>query len=485
MRDQACALLLSGLLFLSLQPSLGQTVNDELYSVCSMRIIVDQWLMKDWGNADRSVMRLMVENHINSLNFIYKENVRYNGRLLRFRVKEENLEFRDAAWCAENANKAKVSCKPTEYWKQLTPNDFLKEQKTEARNDNSDVCLAYFFISHTFKKGHGGTIGLAYVDRLCKGKGGANMGFVLFNQKTNNDDKHLETKFIFAHEVGHNLGLYHDGPCGPLAGGVKDTDPFCSIGEECEKPFENLMAPQSDHSFDKTNIALSPCSLKMFEKLPRKSSDWDCLVEEELLYKRDDNTAFYVLSVVILVLVIIVVVLGVLLCHPRDLLGSCLPGHTRVGRTYTSARRYTATARKSVATGAVSAGRRMSVATAPLRRMTSVNRPAPNAPERPPVRRDLKPDSVQSQRSTESGALSPTVLASSPGGAKRSGQQKSGTPQNVPMQPTGFQGSSQKPAPHFQQSHNHGIQQGPRMVPYQAAGQGSPKSRPFVPLQPR
>ena len=189
----------------------------------------------------------------------------------------------------------------------------------------------------------------------------------------------------------------------------------------------------------------------------------------------------------------------------------------------------------------------MSVATAPLRRynliahwlhlfhlspifstpfvlrMTSVNRPAPNAPEvfvekffhlicvffhqRPPVRRDLKPDSVQSQRSTESGggrtiqsfaeldktrllissfsALCPTVLASSPGGAKRSGQQKSGTPQNVPMPPTGFQGSSQKPAPHFQQSHNHGIQQGPRMVPYQAAGQGSPKSRPFVPLQPR
>ena len=127
--------------------------------------------------------------------------------------------------------------------------------------------------------------------------------------------------------------------------------------------------------------------------------------------------------------------------------------------------------------------------------------------QRPPVRRDLKPDSVQSQRSTESGggrtiqsfaeldktrllissfsALCPTVLASSPGGAKRSGQQKSGTPQNVPMLPTGFQGSSQKPAPHFQQSHNHGIQQGPRMVPYQAAGQGSPKSRPFVPLQPR
>ena len=29
-------------------------------------------------------MALIVENHINSLNFIYRENVRYNGRLLRF-----------------------------------------------------------------------------------------------------------------------------------------------------------------------------------------------------------------------------------------------------------------------------------------------------------------------------------------------------------------------------------------------------------------
>ena len=30
---------------------------------------------------------------------------------------------------------------------------------------------------------------------------GANMGFVLFNQNTNNDDKNIETNFIFAHEV--------------------------------------------------------------------------------------------------------------------------------------------------------------------------------------------------------------------------------------------------------------------------------------------
>ena len=26
-----------------------------------------------------------------------------------------------------------------------------KEQKVEAGDDNSDVCLAYFFISHTFR----------------------------------------------------------------------------------------------------------------------------------------------------------------------------------------------------------------------------------------------------------------------------------------------------------------------------------------------
>ena len=84
-------------------------------------------------------------------------------------------------------------------------------------------CQLFIFVS---REGHGGTIGLAFVDRLCKGYlfefelfmidlkvnfdfnfdnkiryQGANMGFVLFNHKTNNDDKHIETKFIFAHEV--------------------------------------------------------------------------------------------------------------------------------------------------------------------------------------------------------------------------------------------------------------------------------------------
>ena len=48
-----------------------------------MRIIVDQWLMEDW-NADRSVMEMMVANHVNSINHIYKKNVRYKGRQLKF-----------------------------------------------------------------------------------------------------------------------------------------------------------------------------------------------------------------------------------------------------------------------------------------------------------------------------------------------------------------------------------------------------------------
>ena len=28
-------------------------------------------------------------------------------------------------------------------------------------------------------------------------------------------------------QVGHNLGLYHDGPCPPLADGSQETDEFC------------------------------------------------------------------------------------------------------------------------------------------------------------------------------------------------------------------------------------------------------------------
>ena len=48
-----------------------------------------------------------------------------------------------------------------------------------------------------------------------------------------------------------------------------------------------------------------------------QSSDWSCLVDEELLYQRNDDTMFYVLGAIIFVLVLLVVVLCVLLCHPK------------------------------------------------------------------------------------------------------------------------------------------------------------------------
>jgi len=196
--DKASLAILPLLVLLFLPAALAQTEHDQLYTVCSMRIIVDQWVLKD-QNADKNVMSLIVHNHINSLNVIYEKNVRYKGRQLRFTIKDGDLQFRDAEWCRKNPDS--VSCMNPSFWKDRTPTDFLKFQKIEAGSRNSDVCLVYHFISHTFRFGHEGTIGLAYVDRLCKGRVGANMGFVLFKaDKTNQDDKNIETNFIFAHE---------------------------------------------------------------------------------------------------------------------------------------------------------------------------------------------------------------------------------------------------------------------------------------------
>ena len=60
--------------------------NDQLYSVCSMRIIVDQWVLKD-QKADKNIMSLIVHNHINSLNVIYEKNVRVkDDRQLRSHI---------------------------------------------------------------------------------------------------------------------------------------------------------------------------------------------------------------------------------------------------------------------------------------------------------------------------------------------------------------------------------------------------------------
>ena len=60
--------------------------NDQLYSVCSMRIIVDQWVLKD-QRADKNIMSQIVHNHINSLNVIYEKNVRVkDDRQLRSHI---------------------------------------------------------------------------------------------------------------------------------------------------------------------------------------------------------------------------------------------------------------------------------------------------------------------------------------------------------------------------------------------------------------
>ena len=162
--------------------------DDELYSVCTMRIIVDQSAM-DFLNRGRSLMELYVEEHVNALNFIYEKNVRLKGhsseknRQQKFVIRDGDLQFRDSRWCADNPGA--VSCRGD--WDGRQSTDFLKAQKNDGRNINHDVCLLYFFIGHRFTDEE--TIGLAFVDRLCKGSTKANMGFVLFNEKTNNETK--------------------------------------------------------------------------------------------------------------------------------------------------------------------------------------------------------------------------------------------------------------------------------------------------------
>ena len=133
--------------------SLLDQEHDQLYTVCSMRIIVDQWVLKD-QNADKNVMSLIVHNHINSLNVIYEKNVRYKGRQLRsyldvfflgwpsrekslklwqmicgyrFTIKDGDLQFRDAEWCRKNPDS--VSCVNPSFWKDRTPTDFLNVTK--------------------------------------------------------------------------------------------------------------------------------------------------------------------------------------------------------------------------------------------------------------------------------------------------------------------------------------------------------------------
>merc|ERR1719342_1967088 len=100
------------------QPPAPPKAKRDLGNVCSMRIVVDQFIMKE-KKMDRSVMGLEVSSHIDALNYIYEKNVRFRGRKLKFKLKY--LEFRDEAWCTKNPSSA--SCK--EYWGTTTSGDFL------------------------------------------------------------------------------------------------------------------------------------------------------------------------------------------------------------------------------------------------------------------------------------------------------------------------------------------------------------------------
>jgi len=315
------------------QPPAPPKAKRDLGNVCSMRIVVDQFIMKE-KKMDRSVMGLEVSSHIDALNYIYEKNVRFRGRKLKFKLKY--LEFRDEAWCTKNPSSA--SCK--EYWGTTTSGEFLDLLKDQEDGKHNDVCLVFYFISHKFKASK--AIGLAYVGRICQR---ANQGFVLFNDATNNDRQGgVETKFVFAHEVGHALGLYHDGPGSP---GTEDHE-FTKIGEKCSAKGGNLMAPESDWDFDKTNVELSECSKEMFERLPKKESDWSCLVLEEEFAQKSYDTVFLAGGLVMAFLVLVIVALCVIICYPKDLLAPCCPQTNRLGRTYTKVRRHASTARMSM-----------------------------------------------------------------------------------------------------------------------------------------
>jgi hypothetical protein len=253
----ARALLILGLL---LAPCVrGQEATKELFTICTMRIIVDQYIMKDM-NIDSELMKYKVKEHLTVLNEIYKKNVEVRGRQLKFRVKDGDLKIRDEAWC--NKNPSSVSCEPKIYWNDKEEVEFLTEQLAEAKTSNNDVCMVFFFISHKFKSKSSSAIGLAYVGQICQP---AHMGYVLFNEGTTDKKRQngIETKFVFAHEVGHLLGLHHDG------GTANQSVPFSVIGSECNAT-GNLMAPKSSTMFNEGNTEFSDCSKKMFVELKKQ-----------------------------------------------------------------------------------------------------------------------------------------------------------------------------------------------------------------------
>ena len=146
---------------------------------CSMRIIVDKFLIKLFNN-DKQLVRTKVKYYETQLNDIYKEadvsvNM-FNNVWLPLKFKVVKLQFHDEEHCEREKNSpgrsqhchflihlwliemfVAVGCKS---W-----SDARAMLEAIATEDHSDVCLSYLFTSHAFNDK---TLGMAFKEGICK-----------------------------------------------------------------------------------------------------------------------------------------------------------------------------------------------------------------------------------------------------------------------------------------------------------------------------